>query len=145
MEVEQGFVYRNYQELLATINADLRLAPHLKYYATVGFRKTDHYSKNFIPQMYTVNPKTGDTKKFNSAAPRLKDWDASLRSTPSPTASSGRTITTVTNIHVMLGQDWQHNDSRNFQAYNYGFNDNTLTEFEALTNQTNAQATGVRG
>ncbi|MEI3553905.1 MAG: hypothetical protein V8Q54_04125 [Alistipes senegalensis] len=142
MEVEQGFVYRNYQELLATINADLRLAPHLKYYATVGFRKTDHYSKNFIPQMYTVNPKTGDTKKFNSAAPRLKDWDAVAAQYTVSHRLVWENDYDRHNIHVMLGQDWQHNDSRNFQAYNYGFNDNTLTEFEALTNQTNAQATG---
>ena len=142
MQVEQGFVYRNYQELLSTINADLRLAPHLKYYATVGFRKIDHYSKNFVPQMYTVNPKTGDTKKFNTSAPRVKDWDAVAAQYSVSHRLVWENDYDRHNIHVMVGQDWQHNDSRNFQAYNYGFNDNTLTEFEALTNQTNAQATG---
>lgn len=142
MEVEQGFVYRNYQELLSTLSVDLRLAPHLKYYATAGFRKIDHFSKNFIPQMYTVNPKTGDVKDFNSSAPRVKDWDA----VSGQYTLSHRLVWENDygrhNIHVMAGQDWQHNESRNFQAYNYGFNDNTLTEFEALTDQTNAQATG---
>lgn len=142
MQVEQGFVFRNYQELLSTLNLDLRLAPHLKYYATAGYRKIDHYSKNFIPQMYTVNPKTGDQKKFNGSAPRLKDWDALEGQYTISHRLVWENDYNRHNIHVMVGQDWQHNDSRNFQAYNDGFNDNTLTEFEALTNQTNAQATG---
>lgn len=142
MEVEQGFVYRNYQELLGTISFDLRLAPHLKYYATFGYRKKDHFSKNFIPQMWTVNPKTGDVKNFNNNAPRLKDWDSAEGQYTVSHRLVWENDYGKHNVHVMAGQDWQHNDSRNFQAYNYGFNDNTLTEFEALTNQTNAEATG---
>ena len=94
------------------------------------------------PQMYTVNPKTGDTKKFNTSAPRVKDWDAVAAQYSVSHRLVWENDYDRHNIHVMVGQDWQHNDSRNFQAYNYGFNDNTLTEFEALTNQTNAQATG---
>ncbi len=81
-------------------------------------------------------------KDFNSSAPRVKDWDA----VSGQYTLSHRLVWENDygrhNIHVMAGQDWQHNESRNFQAYNYGFNDNTLTEFEALTDQTNAQATG---
>ncbi|MGN0188460.1 MAG: SusC/RagA family TonB-linked outer membrane protein, partial [Candidatus Cryptobacteroides sp.] len=142
MEVEQGSIYRNYQELLATLNGEAAITKHLKYYATFGFRRIDHFSKNFIPQMYTINPKTGDVKKFNSSAPRVKDWD----SVTSQYTLSHRLVWENDygkhNIHLMLGQDWQHNGSRNFQAYNAGFNDNTLTELNALTDYTNAKTTG---
>ncbi|MGM9767834.1 MAG: SusC/RagA family TonB-linked outer membrane protein [Candidatus Cryptobacteroides sp.] len=142
MEVEQGSIYRNYQELLSTLGTEISLARHLKYYGTFGFRRIDHFSKNFIPQMYTINPKTGDVKKFNGSAPRVKDWD----SVTSQYTLSHRLVWENdygrNNIHVMAGQDWQHNSARNFQAYNAGFNDNTLTELSALTDYTNAQATG---
>ncbi len=142
MEVEQGSIYRNYQELLSTLGTEINLARHLKYYGTFGFRRIDHFSKNFIPQMYTINPKTGDVKKFNGSAPRVQDWD----SVTSQYTLSHRLVWENdygrNNIHIMAGQDWQHNTGHNFQAYNAGFNDNTLKELSALMDYTNAKTTG---
>lgn len=142
MEVEQGHTFRNYQELLSTIGLEWRILPGLTYIANGAYRKYDHFSKDFIPQMYTVNPKTGDVKNFNASAPRVKDWDALM----AQITLSHRLVFEKDfgkhNFHVMLGQDWQDNDSHGFQAYNHGFNDNTLVEFDALTDQTNAKATG---
>lgn len=142
MEVEQGITYRNFQELLATVGTDVKLAPHLKYYATLGFRRIDHFSKNFIPLMYTINPKTGDVKQFNNSAPRLKEFDAVTNQYTVSHRLVWENNYQKHDIHVMIGQDWQHNGSSNFQAYNEGFNDNTLDEFDALANQTLAKATG---
>lgn len=142
MEVEQGYTYRKYHELLTGLNIELQLAKHLKYYATLAYRFNYHYSKDFIPQMRTVNPKTGDIKNFNGSAPRVKMWDSNADQYTISHRFVWENDYDKHNIHVMAGQDFQHNTNRNFQAYNWGFNDNTLTEFEALTDQTNAEATG---
>ncbi|MBR1705333.1 MAG: TonB-dependent receptor [Bacteroidales bacterium] len=142
MEVEQGYTLRNYQELLATTGSDIILAPGLTYHLTGSYRKYDHFSKDFIPQMYTVHPKTGVVKNFNGSAPRVKDWDATM----AQYTLSHRLVYEQDfgphNLHIMAGQDWQHNETRAFQAYNHGFNDNTLQELSSLTSQTNARATG---
>ncbi len=142
MEVEAGSIYRNYQELLTTLNMDWEIVKNLKYYATVGFRKNDHFSKNTMPLLYTVNPKTGELKQFNTSAPRVKDWN----SLDSQYSISHRFVYDAFfgdhNVHLMLGQDWQQDEAKDFQAQNYGFNDNTLNELDALKNQTNASATG---
>src|SRR5690606_2493560 len=115
----------------------------MKYNGIFGYRKVDHWSKDFLPEMYTVNPKTGDRKIFNSNAPRLKDWDAyNAQYSISHRLTWEKLFADKHQVHVMLGQDYQVNDNRNFQAYNYGFYDNSLQELNALKDQTNAQATG---
>ena len=143
MEVEQGFTFRDYQELLSTIYTEWNITKDIKYFATFGFRKYDHFSKDFIPQMYTVNPKTGDTKLFNSNTPRLKEWDSMMQQiTFSHRVVWEKTFAEKHDAHLMIGNEYFDYQARNFQAYNHGFNDNTLHEFGALTDQTNAQATG---
>lgn len=142
MEVEQGFTYRDYQETLTNFNIEYKLPFNLTYHNTLGYRRVDHFSKDFIPQMYTVDPKTGDVKNFNSTAPRIKDWD----SLEKQFTLSHRLVFEKEfgqhNVHAMFGQDYQINDGRGFQAYNWGFYDNSLYELNALSDQTNAQATG---
>jgi len=143
MEVEQGFTKRDYQEFLSSLTVDYQLPFGVKYNGIFGYRKIDHWSKDFLPEMYTVNPKTGDRKIFNSNAPRLKDWDAyNAQYSVSHRLTWEKLFADKHQVHVMLGQDYQVNDNRNFQAYNYGFYDNSLQELNALKDQTNAQATG---
>ncbi len=142
MQVEQGFTYRDYQETLTNLNLEYKLPFHITYHNTLGYRRVDHYSKDFLPQMYTVDPKTGDVRNFNGSAPRIKDWDSLNKQF----TLSHRLVYEQQfgdhNLHAMLGQDYQVNDARNFQAFNWGFYDNTLYELNALSDQTNAQATG---
>ncbi len=143
MEVEQGSTFRDYQEYLATVSFDWSIANSLKYYATGSIRKNDHFSKDAIPSMFTVNPKTGETKAFNTSVPRIKEWDSTYQQLMfSHRLVWEKLFAGKHDIHVMVGNEYKDYVSRNFQAYNFGFNDNTLTEFGALTNQTNAQATG---
>lgn len=142
MEVEQGFTMRDYQETLTNFSLEYKLPFDLTYHNMLGYRRIDHFSKDFIPQMYTVDPKTGDLRNFNGSAPRVKDWD----SLDKQFTLSHRLVFEKTmgdhQLHAMLGQDYQINDGRNFQAYNWGFYDNSLYELNALSDQTNAQATG---
>ncbi|NGM61170.1 TonB-dependent receptor [Sphingobacterium sp. SGG-5] len=142
MQVEQGFTYRDYQETLTNLSLEYKLPFHITYYNTLGYRRVDHFSKDFMPQMYTVDPKTGDVRNFNGSAPRVKDWD----SLDKQFTLSHRLVYEQQlgdhQLHAMLGQDYQVNDARNFQAYNWGFYDNSLYELNALSDQTNAQATG---
>lgn len=143
MEVEQGRITRDYQELLARIAADYKLPFGINYHITFGYRKADHFSKNFVPQMYTIHPKTGDIKMFNASAPRVKDWDAyDYQTTLSHRLLWEQKLNKKHLLHVMVGQDYQVNRNRNFQAYNFGFYTNDLQELNALKDQTNAQATG---
>ncbi|WP_164111570.1 MULTISPECIES: TonB-dependent receptor [Sphingobacterium] len=142
MEVEQGFTYRDYQETLTNFNIAYKLPLNLTYHSTLGYRRVDHFSKDFIPQMYTVDPKTGDIKNFNSTAPRIKDWDSLEKQFTLSHRLVFEKELGQHNIHAMFGQDYQINDGRGFQAYNWGFYDNSLYELNALSDQTNAQATG---
>ena len=145
METEQGFTKRDYQEFLSSLTLDYKLPFDIKYNGVFGYRKIDHWSKDFIPLMYTVNPKTGDQKVFNSTAtsPRVKDWDAyNKQYSISHRLVWEKLFSDKHLAHVMFGQDYQVNDNRNFQAYNAGFYDNSLQELNALKDQTNAQATG---
>lgn len=143
MGIEQGYTFRDYQEYLATVSFDWGITDNLKYYATGSIRKYDHFSKTFIPEMWTVNPKTGEKKTFNANVPSLQEGGAVYQQLMfSHRLVWENTYNGKHNIHLMLGSEYQDYQTRSFQAYNYGFNDNTLSEFEALTNQNNAQATG---
>lgn len=142
MEVEQGFTLRDYQETLTNLSLEYKLPLGITYHNTLGYRRIDHFSKDFIPQMYTVDPKTGDMRNFNGSAPRVKDWDSLDKQFTLSHRLVFENQWDGHNVHVMAGQDYQINDGRNFQAYNWGFYDNTLWELNALSDQTNAQATG---
>ncbi|TYR35100.1 TonB-dependent receptor [Sphingobacterium phlebotomi] len=143
MQVEQGFTYRDYQETLTNLNLEYKLPFNITYHNTMGYRRVDHFSKDFLPQMYTIDPKTGDVRNFNASAPRLKDWDSLLKQFTLSHRLDYEQQFGDHRIHAMLGQEYQVNDARNFQAYNWGFYDNTLYELNALSDQTNAQATGT--
>lgn len=144
MQVEQGRVTRDYQELLSRVGFEYKLPFDINYDMVIGYRKIDHYSKNFVPEMYTIHPKTGDVKIFNTNAPRVKDWDAyQYQYTMSHRLQWDRTFNKKHVTHVMIGQDYQINRDRNFQAYNFGFFTNDLSELNALKSQTNAEATGT--
>lgn len=142
MEVEQGFTIRDYQETLTNFAIEYKLPFDITYYNSLGYRRIDHFSKDFIPQMYTVDPKTGDLRNFNGSAPRVKDWDSLDKQFTLSHRLVFERQRGEHNLHAMLGQDYQINDGRNFQAYNWGFYDNSLVELNALSDQTNAQATG---
>lgn len=144
MEVEQGRILRDYQEMLSRLAVDYKLPLDINYNVTAGYRKIDHFSKNFVPQMYTIHPKTGDVKPFNTSAPRVKDWDAyHYQLTMSHRLTWERLLDKKHLVHIMFGQDYQINRNRNFQAYNWGFYTNDLQELDALKDQTNAEATGT--
>ena len=142
MQAEQGATYRDYQETLTNLNLEYKLPFNITYHNTLGYRRVDHFSKDFLPQMYTVDPKTGDIRHFNGSAPRVKDWDSLNKQF----TLSHRLVYEQQfgdhQLHAMLGQDYQINDARNFQAFNWGFYDNSLRELNALSDHTNAQATG---
>ncbi|MBL1411194.1 TonB-dependent receptor [Sphingobacterium faecale] len=142
MLVEQGATYRDYQETLTNINLEYKLPFNITYHNTLGYRRNDHFSKDFVPEMYYVDPKTGYTKTFNTSVPSVKDWDSLLKQF----TFSQRLVYDQEfenhHFHVMLGQDYQVNKAIGFQAYNWGFYDNSLRELNALSDQTNAQATG---
>lgn len=143
MQVEQGRILRDYQELLSRVAVDYKLPFDINYNITTGYRKIDHFSKNFVPQMYTIHPKTGDVRPFNTSAPRVKDWDAyHYQLTLSHRLMWERLLHQKHLVHIMFGQDYQVNRNRHFQAYNWGFYTNDLQELNALKDQTNAEATG---
>ncbi|MBD1422743.1 TonB-dependent receptor [Sphingobacterium chuzhouense] len=143
MQVEQGFTYRDYQETLTNLNLEYKLPFNITYHNTMGYRRVDHFSKDFLPQMYTVDPKTGDVRNFNASAPRVKDWDSLLKQFTLSHRLDYEQQFSDHRVHAMVGQEYQVNDGRNFQAYNWGFYDNSLYELNALSDQTNAQATGT--
>lgn len=142
MQVEQGFTYRDHQETLTNLTLEYKLPFNITYHNTMGYRRSDRFSKDFLPQMYTIEPKTGDIRHFNASAPRMKDWDSLIKQFTLTHRLDWQQQFGDHNLHAMLGQEYQINDGRNFQAYNWGFYDNSLYELNALSDQTNAQATG---
>src|SRR5690606_31862949 len=143
MQVEQGFTYRDHQETLTNLTLEYKLPFNITYHNTMGYRRSDRFSKDFLPQMYTIEPKTGDVRHFNTSAPRMKDWDSLIKQFTLTHRLDWQQQFGDHNVHAMLGQEYQVNDGRNFQAYNWGFYDNSLYELNALSDQTNAQATGT--
>lgn len=143
MEVEQGFTKRDYQEFLSSININYRLPLDFTYDGTFGYRKIDHWSKDFIPQMWTIHPKTGDVRAFNSSVPRVKDWDAyNARYTISQRLIWNKNLLEKHNVSLMLGQEYQVYDNRNFQAYKQGFIDNSLYDLNASADDTFSKSSG---
>ena len=76
--------------------------------------------------MYTMNPKTEEVRNYNSAVPRVKDWDAwATASFFTQTLGWEGNLRDEHHIGVMVGQDYQEFYNDNFQAYKEGrFYDN---------------------
>lgn len=134
MYLSEGYTDTKYQDNLITAGADVKLPFDIQYTSNFSFRKRDTFSKQFRPSYYGVNPKTGeiDTGYVSAVtSPFVTDsytwFDQTMFSQRiSWTRDIGRH-----NIHVMLGQEYQHQASNAFSAGNKDFNDNTLQELNA--------------
>jgi TonB-linked SusC/RagA family outer membrane protein len=141
----EGNTLREYSEFLASLAVDCAIAKNLKYYATLGWRKTDHFSKDWRPLMYIMqNTKTEYLLKYSTNLPFLKDWySGNWQLSLSHRLVYENTFAGRHNLHAMIGHDVQDNKSRNFQAENkIKFTDNTLQELSVLKDYSNAVTTG---
>jgi TonB-linked SusC/RagA family outer membrane protein len=141
----EGSTYRELSEFLASLSIDYAVTKNLKYYATLGWRKIDHFSKDWRPLMYVMqNTKTEYLQPYSTNTPFVKDWDSDTwQLTFSHRFVYENTFAEKHNIHAMIGHDIQDYKSRNFQAENKkGFTDNTLQELSVLKDYTNAVTTG---
>lgn len=144
MIIEQGSIDRRVQQLLAKAFVKLTLPYGITYDANFSFRKRDTRSKDHVPAMYTMNPKTEEVRNYNSAVPRVKDWDAwATGSFFTQTLGWEGNFRDEHHIGVMVGQDYQEFYNDNFQAYKEGFYDNYHTDLNSASGQVNAQATGA--
>lgn len=144
MIIEQGTTDRRVQQLLAQAFVKLTLPHGITYDANFSFRKRDTRSKDHIPAMYTMNPKTEEVRNYNSAAPRVKDWNAwETGSFFTQTLGWEGNFRDEHHIGLMVGQDYQEFYNDNFQAYKEGFYDNYHTDLNSASGQVNAQATGA--
>ena len=144
MIIEQGSIDRRVQQLLAKAFVKLTLPYGITYDANFSFRKRDTRSKDHVPAMYTMNPKTEEVRNYNSAVPRVKDWDAwATGSFFTQTLGWEGNLRDEHHIGVMVGQDYQEFYNDNFQAYKEGFYDNYHTDLNSASGQVNAQATGA--
>ena len=132
MEVQEGSVFRQNQRFLMKVFGEYKLPFDLVYNADVGYDKHDRFSKDFIPQMYTYNPKTGEERAFNGSAPRVRDWSSNyLNLTLYHTLSWNRQFGGKHSFSAMVGSSYVGFDNRSFDAYTEGFFDNQLTDLNA--------------
>jgi len=137
MEVQEGTIFRQNQRFLAKAFTEVQLPLGITYNGDIGFDKHDRFSKDHIPQMYTYNPKTGEQRAFNTAAPRVRDWSSNyLNLTLYHTLNWKKTFAGKHDLAVMLGSSYVSFNNRSFDAYTEGFFDNQLTDLDAgSTNQ----------
>ena len=134
MIIEQGTTDRRVQQLLAQAFVKLTLPHGITYDANFSFRKRDTRSKDHIPAMYTMNPKTEEVRNYNSAAPRVKDWNAwETGSFFTQTLGWEGNFRDEHHIGLMVGQDYQEFYNDNFQAYKEGFYDNYHTDLNSAS------------
>ena len=134
MIIEQGSIDRRVQQLLAKAFVKLTLPYGITYDANFSFRKRDTRSKDHVPAMYTMNPKTEEVRNYNSAVPRVKDWDAwATGSFFTQTLGWEGNLRDEHHIGVMVGQDYQEFYKDNFQAYKEGFYDNYHTDLNSAS------------
>ncbi|MFC6997329.1 TonB-dependent receptor [Rufibacter roseus] len=137
MEVQEGTIFRQNQRFLVKVFSEYKLPFDLIYNVDAGYDKHDRFSKDFIPQMYTYNPKTGEERAFNGSAPRVRDWSSNhLNLTLYHTLNWSRQFGGNHSFAAMVGSSYVGFDNRSFDAYTEGFFDNQLTDLNAgSTNQ----------
>lgn len=138
MEIQEGSIFRQNQRFLTKIFAEYKLPFGIVYNGDIGYDKHDRFSKDYIPAMFTSNPKTGEERAFNASVPRVRDWDSNnLNLTLYHTLSWNKIFKQKHNLSAMGGASYISFQDRSFDAFRDGFFDNQLTELNAgaTTNQ----------
>lgn len=128
--LKEGRTTRQPHRLLGKIDLQYTLPWHLTYRATLGYLKSDNYSKNFKTAMYTYNPKTYEKKDFSPYV-YVKDWDSNAYNTTFyNTLSYDNTFAKKHTLGVMLGYEHKYTNSAAFTAKKRDYFNNQL---DALT------------
>lgn len=126
MEIKEGGTSRQIHRILGQLNLQYDLPWGLKYNANLGYMKSDHYSKNFKPALYTYHPKTMEKHGF-SAYVYVKDWDNnSYQLTFYNTLSWEKSFLVKHNFNFMGGTEYKHYDNKYFQAKKRDYFNNQL-------------------
>jgi TonB-linked SusC/RagA family outer membrane protein len=134
MIAETGFARKVVNRFLGTVFVDYRLPFDITYHAKLGADKYDGLLENFTPQVKHYNPKTGAATNWNSpsTAPRsraIDDNDLNLHFYQ--TLDWDKTFAENHNVKVMVGNSYDHYDSRAFSSGSMGYLDGTLTAISA--------------
>lgn len=134
MYLTEGYTNTKYQDNMLTAGVDMNLPFALQYTSNFSYRKRDTFSKQFRPTYYGVNPKTGEVDTGYVSAvtsPFLTDSYIWFDQMMFSQRLSWTKDIEKHNIHLMVGQEYQHQGTNSFSAGNKDFNDNTLQELNA--------------
>lgn len=131
-----GISYKYVQRFLSTAFATYNLPYDINYNIKFGADKYDGLLKTFIPQVQTVNPKTGALTNWNSptTAPRNANQDYNnLDIHFYNTLDWHHQFAKKHNVALMLGSSYDNYSDGGFNAEMTGYLDASLTALDAGT------------
>lgn len=129
-----GYGHKTVQRFVASAFAKYELPFGITYNAKYGIDKYDGLLEEFSPQVKTWNPKTDDFINWNSpaTAPRSANTDYNnLNVHFYQTLDWVKTFNGDHHLSVMVGNSYDHFETKGFDATMIGYLDGTLTALDA--------------